>query len=119
MLNNTSKKAILIFLIILFCASLAFNGWLAYQLSIVLHAYRVQQIDARILSFTSMFVEDVLMAHKEIDFDTRLSLETTVRSLNDQQIFDQWQRFTKAQTKEDSSNEAKILLDLLIKRIKH
>lgn len=112
------KKAILAVSVILFCASLALNLWLAYQLSTVLSAYNSQQTDSRVLAFTNMFVEDVLMANKEIDFDTRLSLETAVRGLNDQDIFNQWQKFTKAETKEDSSREAKFLLDLLIKKIK-
>ncbi len=112
------KKVIQIFLITLFCASLVLNGWLSYQLYMAVGAYNLQQVDAKVLSFTKMFIKDVLMADKEIDFDTRLSLETSVRSLNNQQIFDQWQKFTKSETKEDSSDEAKILLDLLIKRIK-
>lgn len=64
-----------------------------------------------------MFVEDILMADTEISFDTRLTLETAVRGLNDQQVFDQWQKFTKTTTKEEASNEAKNLLDLLVKKI--
>lgn len=112
------KKAIQIFFIILFCVSLGANGWLTYQLSTALSAYHSGQNNTKILAFTSMFVEKVLMASADIDFDTRLTLETSVRALNDQQIFDQWQKFTKAVTKEDSSNDAKILLDLLIKKIK-
>jgi len=112
------KKVILAMAVILFCASLLLNGWLAYQLSAVLTAYNSQQIDSRVLAFANMFVEDVLMANKEIDFDTRLFLETAVRGLNDQEIFNQWQKFTKAETKENSSTEAKYLLDLLIKKIK-
>lgn len=117
MINITPKKAILILFAILFCLSLAFNGWLFYQLSAVARAYEAQQTNTNILDFTKMFVEDVLMANTEIDFDTRLVLETSVRNLNDQQIFDQWQRFTKTTTKEGASNEAKILLDLLVKKI--
>jgi hypothetical protein len=66
-----------------------------------------------------MFVEDVLMANTEIDFNTRLSLETAVRALNDQDIFNQWEKFTNSTTQIDSSNQAKILLDLLIKKINH
>jgi len=119
MINLKIKRAILLVCVALFVVSLALNGWLAYQLSIVMHAYQLEQGDARVLAFANMFVEDVLMANKEIDFDTRLSLETAVRGLNDQQIFDQWQSFTKAQTKEDASTQAKELLDLLIKKIKY
>jgi len=44
-------------------------------------------------------------------------LETTVRSLNDSAIFEQWQAFVKAQTKEDASQQAKQLLNLLVKKI--
>ena len=117
MLSDKIKKVILSVFLGLFCISLAANGWMAYQLSLSLKAYNLQQKDAKVLAFTSMFVEEVLMAKADIDFDTRLSLETSVRSLNNQDIFDQWQRFTKSVTKEDSSNEAKILLDLLVKSI--
>lgn len=118
MINIPFKKAILIIFIFASCVSLAFNAWLAYQVHTILGINEQQKGNDKVLAFTGMFVEDVLMANQEIDFDTRLSLETSVRALNDQQIFGQWQRFTKAVTKEDSSNEAKILLDLLVKKIK-
>lgn len=117
MLNIEPKKAFLIIFIVLFCSSFLVNCWLIYQLSTVLSAYYLQKNDAKALLFTKMFVEDVLMAKEEIDFDTRLSLETAVRNLNDQEVFDQWQAFTKSTTKEGASNEAKALLDLLIRRI--
>lgn len=119
MLNNILRKSFLIIFIVLFCVSLALNCWLSYQLYVALQAYKMQQNDTRVLAFTRMFVEDVLMANKEIDFDTRLSLETAVRELNDKEIFDQWQTFTKSSAKENASTEAKILLDLLVKKIKY
>ena len=115
---NVNKKAISIFFIVLFCLSLAANGWLAYLLYQAASISQVQQLNKNVLFFVNMFVEKVLMADREIDFDTRLELETTVRNLNDQQIFDQWQAFTKAQTKEDASQQAKQLLNLLVKKIK-
>ncbi len=113
-----NKQAILLFFILLLCLSLAVNGWLGYLLYQSINISNAQQINNSVLSFTGMFIEKVLMADKEIDFDTRLTLETTVRSLNDQQIFDQWEKFTKAQEKEDASAQAKILLNTLIKKIK-
>ena len=118
MINITRKKAIFIFFIALLCLSLAVNGWLAYLFYQSVKAYQAQQINIRTLSFADMFVEKVLLAEREIDFDTRLTLEAAVRSLNDQQIFDQWQEFTKAQTREEASDQAKQLLNLLIKKIK-
>jgi len=111
------KKTALIIFIVLFCLSLAFNGWLAYQVLMITNAYKAQQMNTKTLDFTKMFVEDVLMADKEIDFDTRLTLETAVRNLDDQQVFYQWQKFTKSDTKEGASREAKFLLNLLVKKI--
>ena len=63
-----------------------------------------------------MFEEKVLLSNKEIDFDTRLSLETAVRNLNDQEVFNQWEKFTNSQTKEDATAQAKALLELLIQK---
>jgi hypothetical protein len=63
-----------------------------------------------------MFTEKVLLAERDVDFDTRLSLETAVRALNDQEIFDQWQKFTKSATKEEASAEAKKLLRILVQK---
>ena len=116
-MNIPIKKALLIIFAFLFCVSLGFNGWLGYQLSLIVRAYEAQAINTKTLEFTRMFVEDILMADTEISFDTRLTLETAVRGLNDQQVFDQWQKFTKTTTKEEASNEAKNLLDLLVKKI--
>ncbi len=117
MITISTKKAILILLIVSLCVSLAVNGWMIYLVYQTVNVFQAQQVNNGVLSFTNMFIKKVLMADKEIDFDTRLTLETTVRSLNDQQIFDQWQAFTKAQTKEDASAQAKQLLNLLVKKI--
>jgi len=117
MINIPIKRAIQILFIFLLFLSLAANGWLAYLLYQTLAVSQTQQMNNNVLSFANMFVEKVLMADKEIDFDTRLELETTVRSLNNTAIFDQWQAFVKAETKEDASQQAKQLLNLLVKRI--
>jgi hypothetical protein len=119
MFNINIKKIAIVFFALFFCVSLVFNGWMVYQLSMALKVNELKQNNAKVLNFTGMFVEDVLMASQDIDFDTRLTLETAVRSLNDQDIFSQWQRFTKASDKELASNEAKILLDLLINKIEY
>lgn len=118
MFNFINKKVLIIIFAVLFFVSLVLNVWQARQLLIALEVYQAQQLNEKILSFCHMFVQKVLMANKEIDFDTRLALETAVRDLNDQEIFDQWQRFTKSDTKEGASTEVKILLDLLVKKIK-
>ena len=90
---------------------------LVYRCLTAMETYKSQRLNARILDFTNMFIEDVLMANEEVSFDTRLSLENSVRELNDEEIFAQWQKFTKAGTKDEASVEVKVLLSLLIKKI--
>jgi hypothetical protein len=80
-------------------------------------ANQSQQVNLKILSFTSLFIEKVLMSSQDVDFNTRLTLETMVRNLNDQDILNQWQAFTGAQDGPTASMEAKKLLDLLVKKI--
>ena len=111
------KKIILIIILCVFlCASLALNGTLIFTLGKDLKIYQQAQANKKILDFRDMFTEDVLLSDQPIDFDTRLSLETAVRALNDAEIFNQWQEFTSSQTKEDATVQAKKLLDLLIKK---
>ena len=112
-----NKKIIFIFIIcILFCASLIGNGYFYFLLTKVTKLYNQKQTNIKVLVFRNMFTENVLLADKEIDFDSRLSLETSVRTLNDKEIFDQWQVFTKTLTKEDASLQAKKLLRLLVEK---
>ncbi|MCX6721358.1 MAG: hypothetical protein NT026_02020 [Candidatus Staskawiczbacteria bacterium] len=96
--------------------SLIINGALYFALVQSTHSCQVKQVNAKVLAFRDMFTEKVLLDEKEIDFNARLSLETAVRALNDQEIFDQWELFTQSQTKEDATLQAKKLLELLIKK---
>lgn len=112
-----NKKIIFIFLLCIFiCASLAGNAYLYFEMQKINKLYQEKQTNLKVLEFRNMFTENVLLADKEIDFDTRLTLETSVRSLNDQEIFNQWQVFTKSITKEDASVQAKKLLRILVQR---
>lgn len=119
MIDTNNKKTFLVVILILLLFSVLVNCWLTYQLTLATKITQTQALDTKVLTFTSMFVKTVLMASQDIDFDTRLELETAVRGLNNQDIFSQWQKFTKAVTKEDASIEAKLLLDLLIKNVKN
>ena len=111
------KKTFFISLLALFaCVSLAVNGVSVFTLVKNSQLYSQRQIDRKVLDFRNMFTEKVLLSDKEIDFDTRLALETAVRSLNDAEIFGQWQAFTNSQTREEATNQARKLLKLLIQR---
>ncbi len=80
---------------------------------------KVQQINGKALIFTKLFVQKVLQGQEEINFDDRLQLENAVRDLNDQAIFSQWQRFTKARTNEEAQLEAGSLFTLLLDKISY
>jgi len=110
-----SKKVFFISIIcIVIATSLVLNVAMFFAITKGQQILQQCQTNKKVLEFRNMFSEKVLIAEKEIDFDTRLSLESAVRNLNDQDVFDQWEKFTNCQTKEDATIEAKKLLKLLI-----
>ncbi len=71
------------------------------------------QKNAKIISFVQLLTNGVLNGSKEVSFDDRLNLEKAVRDLNDQEIFNSWQKFTQssgAQTQQSFVDLIKILL---------
>ena len=76
-----------------------------------------QQINEKTLDFTNLFIEKVLKAEEEIDFETRLQLENAVRVLEDEQILNQWNKFVESKDEEEAQDEVKDLLEMLIKKI--
>jgi len=112
-----SKKTLFVLILcIITVVSLSVNGFLIYVVNKNAKIYQQNQINKNVLDFRNMFTEKVLLSDKEIDFDTRLALETSVRGLNDPEVFSQWQKFTNSQTKEDATIQAKALLRLLIQK---
>jgi len=69
-----------------------------------------------ILEFTFLFIEKVLKAEGEVDFDTRLDLENKVRNLEDAEIFGQWNRFVNADNEIEAQAEVKNLLGMLLEK---
>jgi predicted negative regulator of RcsB-dependent stress response len=77
------------------------------------------ETNRKVLDFAKMFIDDVLKADGEIDFDTRLKLESAVRSLEDKTIFDAWQRFTGSSTERQAQDAVKDLLSVLVAKIQY
>jgi hypothetical protein len=75
------------------------------------------ELNEKIINFSSMFIKKVLQAEKEVDFETRLSLENAVRDLRDEQIMEEWQSFIGSKTETEAQNSVKKLLELLISKI--
>ena len=87
------------------------------QLREVNKIVKAQQINDKIVFFTQLFIDKVLSGQTEVSFEDRLQLEKAVRELNDQEIFDQWQKFVKGGTEQEGQQNLTKLLKLLVIKI--
>ena len=71
----------------------------------------------KIVVFTQLLTDTVLNQDKEIAFEDRLELEQAVRNLNDQEIFDQWQLFTKSTSDAETQKNFIDLIKLLLSKV--
>lgn len=67
--------------------------------------------------FLQLFVNDVLRSDKEVDFETRLSLENAVRAVGDEEILSQWQKFINSKDETEAQANTKDLLAILAKKV--
>lgn len=89
------------------------------QLKEVNQIIKAQQINAKIVAFTQLFIDKVLSGQTEVSFEDRLQLENAVRNINDQEIFDQWQKFVKGGISQEGQQNLSKLLKLLVKKISY
>lgn len=84
-------------------------------------AQEYQQIatvrNEKIVNFTKLFIEKVLKSEGEVDFETRLTLENSVRAIGDEEILNQWEKFTESDTERQAQIEVKNLLEMLVSKI--
>jgi hypothetical protein len=76
------------------------------------------ELNQKVLDFNKMFIEKVLKADREVDFETRLTLENAVRGLKDEEIMSAWQKFVGSKTELEAQNNVKNLLGLLANKIR-
>lgn len=81
-------------------------------------ALQTQTTNEKVLEFSKLFIKEVLKAETEVNFDTRLKLETTVRNLGDEEILNQWQKFVDSKTEAGAQEEVKNLLEMLMNKIR-
>jgi hypothetical protein len=74
-------------------------------------------VNLKVVNFLKLFIDKVLKADKEIDFETRLQLENGVRDLNDKEILAAWQKFTASKTEQEAQLEVNNLLTLLVGKL--
>jgi len=78
---------------------------------------QAQQTNEKILIFTKMFVDKIFRRNPEASFEDRLELENAIRDLNNQEIFDQWRKFTSSVGDDDAQAQAVNLFNLLLNNI--
>jgi hypothetical protein len=118
-----AQKIIIIILILGLVVSNLFFGYKYYSLLQEFNKTKTTSqnqninVNEKIIYFLNLFIEKVLKAEKEVDFETRLKLENAVREINDKEILDQWIKFTESKTEDEAQNNIKNLLDLLVDKI--
>ena len=118
---NQSKIVLIIIILILLAGNMFFGiKYFAVQKALrqTQIALETQNINEKVLDFTRLFIEQVLKAETEVDFEMRLSLENAVRNLNNEEILAQWEKFTESKTETEAQKEVKNLLELLVNKIK-
>ena len=117
---NTQKTTFLILIAILLAGNIFFGMQYVgarQALQETQSSLTAQRTNERTLAFTQLFVEKVLQSEGEVDFETRLLLENSVRAIGDEEILSQWRRFTEANTEEEAQREVKGLLGILVEKI--
>lgn len=121
-MKNMNKLLIsYLFITILLVSNLYFivkNSNLQKEILEIRRPIEIQKINGKVLNFTKFFIEKVLKTEGEVDFDTRLKLETAVRDLDDEEILAQWQRFVDSKSEKEAQQEVKNLLELLVSKIR-
>ena len=86
------------------------------ELSLAQETVTTGRTQDQVVAFTRLFIEKVLKAEGEVDFETRLELETAVRALGDEAILQAWQKFTESETEAEAQAEVKNLLTVLVEK---
>ena len=77
------------------------------------------QESEKVIDFTELFVEEVLNSGEgEIDFETRLKLENSVRGLGNEEILSQWKKFIDSEDETEAQGIVKELLNMLVNEMK-
>lgn len=112
-----NKKIVFVLFMILIISNIFFVYKYFESKNIIKQNNIKQEANKEILSFTLLFMNKVLQGSKEISFDDRLQLETSVRNLNDEDIYDSWKTFTKATNDTEVQKDFYNLFTILLEKI--
>ena len=118
---NTTRLILIVIILILLASNIFLRVHYFYsqkELKETKSALETQVMNGKVLDFSKLFIEKVLKAEEEINFEDRLKLENTVRNLNDEEILAQWNKFIESKDEMEAQREVKNLLELLVNKIK-
>ena len=116
-----SKAFWVVIFLVMFGTSVLF-GLLYFQTAKELEGTKIalstQRYNAKYLDFLKMFIKLVIKSDREVDFDTRLKLENSIREIsaeyNDAEILLQWQKFVASTNESEAQKNVKDLLAMLV-----
>lgn len=117
---NKAKIILLFIILVLISGNIFFGSKYFYSqknLSAAQIELQHENLNIKILDFTKQFIKKVLKADAEIDFETRLNLENSVRNLGDQEILTLWQKFTASNDSTEAQKNVLLLLEALVNKI--
>lgn len=112
-----NKHLYFILVAVLLAGNLFFGFQYFSQLSAMRSSEAKAELNGKVRDFALMFIRDVLQAEGEVDFETRLKLENTVRDLGDAEIKAEWKNFTDSKTEVGAQESVKKLLEILVTKI--
>ena len=121
-LRNTSKKnialAVIISLLIFSNIFLSVKYFLqAKEIVSLKREIKDQQTNEKIAAFFSLFIQKVLKTDKEVSFEDRLQLENSIRSIDDSELLQKWEKFTGGTNETEIQSGVKDLLEILARKI--
>jgi len=119
-MNNSSHKITLILVIIIIASNIAWGVGYFEEKSALSKAHSELSAitqNKKILAFQKLFIDKVLQANGEVDFNTRVLLQNSVNDTGDKAIIGVWNSFLESKTEADGQKRVKELLSLLSSKV--
>jgi len=117
---NKTRLFIIVIITLLACGNIylaVLYGLAQLEFRQTQNQLKAQEANEKAVFFAKLFISEVLLGEGTVDFEDRLKLENSVREINDQNIFDAWQTFTKSENEKDIQRSASRLLELLFDKV--
>ncbi len=117
---NKKNAIIALVILVIVCVNLilALNYFIqARQIQVLQKEKSQQQVNTRVVNFLALFIQKVLKVDKEVSFEDRLTLENSVRGIDDAEILVKWEKFTQSSNESQIQQSVKDLLESLVNKI--